>query len=510
MLNPIHKEQGSTRGERELRRLVETSFFGLWSYASVQRQIRSHGRLVAHEVVDLAVVFGNDLVLFSEKDIAFSKHPDINVAWGRWFRESISESVTQLRGAATKMTSGKHALFLDTKCEHPLPFDLSRKGIRVHLVAICRNSAEAARNYFAKYESRDTVQSSTGTLTFHAGLREQDMRAQPFAVGDFDPSKTFVHVLDEESVQLLMTELDTGPDFLDYLKVRERAVRKQSLRAFHGEEDFLSVYLQNEDERGFGGFSSPVQVTAVEMAPSLFVTEHMWTTHIATSEYQVHREVVRMARPWKETIDEFSKAILSATVAEGQDQPFPIHERAIRMMASENRVSRAALARMFEGIFRIAHASAVTVRITKSLCSPSRLYIFLLHPRVEWHSTYEEYRQDRHSWMDLYARCVQVKFPEYSEIVVFATDTKGTLIRSESVVVVEACPDMPEEMRADTLKTMKEMEIFTGKNAPSRDAAPPYVDIAVPEVQTSWTKSPGANEPCPCGSGKKYKKCCRA
>ncbi|KAA0180960.1 hypothetical protein FX016_13325 [Cupriavidus gilardii] len=28
-------------------------------------------------------------------------------------------------------------------------------------------------------------------------------------------------------------------------------------------------------------------------------------------------------------------------------------------------------------------------------------------------------------------------------------------------------------------------------------------------VRTHWSKSPGVNEPCICGSGKKYKKCCR-
>ncbi|WP_408128255.1 SEC-C metal-binding domain-containing protein [Paraburkholderia strydomiana] len=28
-------------------------------------------------------------------------------------------------------------------------------------------------------------------------------------------------------------------------------------------------------------------------------------------------------------------------------------------------------------------------------------------------------------------------------------------------------------------------------------------------VQTFWQKSPGVNEPCPCRSGRTYKRCCR-
>ena len=59
--------------------------------------------------------------------------------------------------------------------------------------------------------------------------------------------------------------------------------------------------------------------------------------------------------------------------------------------------------------------------------------------------------------MDLYARCAQVKFAQFAEIVVFATHTKEAVGRSESVVVAEAFPDMPEDMRADTLRVMQEM-----------------------------------------------------
>jgi len=33
-------------------------------------------------------------------------------------------------------------------------------------------------------------------------------------------------------------------------------------------------------------------------------------------------------------------------------------------------------------------------------------------------------------------------------------------------------------------------------------------DILAPLTLTERTKKVGRNEPCPCGSGKKYKKCC--
>ncbi|MGA8185373.1 MAG: SEC-C metal-binding domain-containing protein [Terriglobia bacterium] len=34
--------------------------------------------------------------------------------------------------------------------------------------------------------------------------------------------------------------------------------------------------------------------------------------------------------------------------------------------------------------------------------------------------------------------------------------------------------------------------------------------IRTQEAEASARKQPGRNDPCPCGSGKKYKKCCGA
>ena len=50
-----------------------------------------------------------------------------------------------------------------------------------------------------------------------------------------------------------------------------------------------------------------------------------------------------------------------------------------------------------------------------------------------------------------------------------------------------------------------------------RDAAPDLIAAAVVEIDRFWkkarghddrTEKPGRNDPCSCGSGKKYKKCC--
>lgn len=76
---------------------------------------------------------------------------------------------------------------------------------------------------------------------FSFGIKES--MEQPFSIGDIYPNKTFVHVLDELSLNLLLSELDTITDFVSYLKEKERVVRSGLLRLSPGEDDTLAAYL---------------------------------------------------------------------------------------------------------------------------------------------------------------------------------------------------------------------------------------------------------------------------
>jgi hypothetical protein len=67
----------------------------------------------------------------------------------------------------------------------------------------------------------------------------------PFVVGDLDPKKTFVHVLDDTSLRILMHTLDTISDFVAYLSRKERLLRGPIRVMSVGEEELLSVYLKN-------------------------------------------------------------------------------------------------------------------------------------------------------------------------------------------------------------------------------------------------------------------------
>jgi hypothetical protein len=52
---------------------------------------------------------------------------------------------------------------------------------------------------------------------------------RPFAIGTISNSKPFVHVLDDESLILLMGYLDTVSDFVSYLRKKESLVFSHGL-----------------------------------------------------------------------------------------------------------------------------------------------------------------------------------------------------------------------------------------------------------------------------------------
>jgi hypothetical protein len=86
------KARGLTASEKVLAELCERSFLSLWSYPNLFRK-------QAKELIDLIVIFGDDLILFSDKSCAFPDGGDAELDWERWFRRSITKSAAQITQA---------------------------------------------------------------------------------------------------------------------------------------------------------------------------------------------------------------------------------------------------------------------------------------------------------------------------------------------------------------------------------------------------------------------------
>ena len=223
-----------TRSEELLTNLSERSFLSLWTIANPFRR-SGNASVPNKEVCDLLVLFENDCVIFSDKHIKLKDDVDVEVAWNRWYRKAVVESVKQLVGARGHISTTPDNLYLDANCTMPLPAaieDVSR--IRFHLIAVVRGAAASCAKYRSNRGSLSLKQGSEGALPV-------------FTVPQSHPGAPFVHIWDEVALDILMQNLDTVVDLIEYLVERESWLIKNPEFVFGGEEQALASYLIDLD-----------------------------------------------------------------------------------------------------------------------------------------------------------------------------------------------------------------------------------------------------------------------
>jgi len=399
-------EAGSTESERYLVRLARKAFLSLWSYSNVYTDEGRKGRRGdGKELCDLLVVFGNDVILFSDKHCEFIPHADINVAWNRWYKRAIEKSAKQLAGAEAWLTRFPDRLFLDPGCKTRLPIPLPEPSKqRIHLVAVTRGVSESAAAYWGG--------GSSGSLFIDTSLEQSEHRSAPFRVGWVLPNKRFVHVLDETTLDIVLQELDTVSDFVTYLtKKQERLAESGAEFLIPGEEELVAHYLSRFDPKSQEHYFPEAPNDAL-----VALDEGHWASLLASKAYRARRKENEISYLWDELIEYQNKHIIagSASVLYGVEESVDIYERVMRMMAQENRLARRILG---ESISRVRGVNMKGKRFTRTIIGgpdKKRAYIFmsLPHPAELSYSQYREWRQDQ-----LFGYCLgcKLKFDHVSE-----------------------------------------------------------------------------------------------
>lgn len=485
MLKVITKGQGFNQTEKRLIELANNAFIGLWSYPNVYSNEGYSKNKSGKEVSDLLVVFDKNIIIFSDKDIKFHEEIDISIAWKRWFKRSVSESAVQLYGAEKFIKEHGDQLFLDKECKNPFPIKIC-KDMRFFLVAVTNNSLIPASKYFERI-----AQGSSGTFinAFPFGLEES--MAQPFTIGDLYPNKTFIHVIDELSLKLLLTELDTITDFVAYLKEKERVVRAGYLGLSPGEDDTLGAYLS--------GHGVIVDEKVVPENTFVQIAEHEWEGLKKSPIYNYYKALKKGSCFWDETIQRLSDSILTATVGLGIENSFLSHEETVRQLAAESRISRYYLSKYFLEKFKQVPTDRRSSRIVESHEEKGKFYIFLFFPRDKYLS-YEEYRIERFSCIQMYALTAKYQKSEIKKLIIIATESKDSEGRSEDVVYCKFDEPLTKDERLLAKSAMKEYRVLTD-----------FIDKPVANMPLSpivrTEEKIGRNDLCYCGSGKKFKKC---
>ena len=405
----IAKGVGLTTTERYLARLAERSFLNLWSYPNPYRDQGQPSSGDGKELCDLLVVCGRDIIIFSEKNIAWPPMRDVQIAWRRWAKRALLDSTRQARGAERWITQFPHRIFLDSGCTQRFPIELPEKGEAViHRIVVARGAGEACKQHF-----RDGI----GSLRIRPdilGDRHCAPESQPFAVGDLDPSGSYVHVMDDITLDIVLGELDTVVDFTDYLTKKATFVRSGRLRWAVGEHDLLAHYAIRVNEDGEHDFveNRTLRGKPLDLAPGLYAG-------LASDPRNwARKEADRISYFWDRLIESFTSHMIDGTsvILEDHDYDLKKHELGVRYMALQRRVVRRGLGR--------AVAEALTLGATeemfrRAMVVPAGLpecetgFFVLTMKRLDWmrrKASYEDYRVVRANAAMIYAKGLLVPF----------------------------------------------------------------------------------------------------
>jgi hypothetical protein len=344
------------------------------------------------------VVFNPYILVFSVKEIRFNEDIDESIASKRWERKAIDESVRQIYNAERWIKQNQR---IRTYGKEPVSIpDLGKAWI--HRVGVALGS-----------KGRIPLQSA-------------------------DFGKGFIHFHDEVSIHLLLQELDTITDFVNYLTTVESLHARGGVAINGGEENLLAVYLYNN--RSFPWQFNP-----------LVVGEDEWKSFENTPEVRKRKEEDKISYLWDGLVETISGDARDGTLEYISHPREP--ELVLRTMARENRFCRRILGQRIDELLR---TTQIGRRRSQLIQSPSgTVYILSVSER-------NRDRKDRRA--ELGNRCYVARdlYPDSPTVIGIATENYNP---ADPGFSFDTCylhyPEWTEEQHKSARKMQKELGYFT-------------------------------------------------
>jgi len=360
----VFRSNGINSSEKYLQNLCERSFLKLWSYPGIYRKkIDSESKIIGKEVCDLLVVFENHIIIFSDKNISFPNTGDIDLDWSRWVRKAVLESGKQVYGAERWIRNYPNNLFLDQQCRRIFPLDFPDMSIvKFHRIVVAHGSSERCKSYLG----------GSGSLMINSNIIGTDHLlkisegGQPFTVGQIDPQRGFIHILDDTTLNILLTTLDTVYEFISYLDKKESLIRSKIAIFATGEENLLAYYFSNLNDRGEHDFIIDSNVDAIG------IDEGFWTEFSTSAARQSQIEANKISYAWDSLIETFSNQLFAISSIEKNNDEIKNLEKVLRFFARESRTERRLLAKLLGEMldYRFSKLRFVRVIIPKNQNDP--------------------------------------------------------------------------------------------------------------------------------------------
>jgi len=450
--------EGTTASERALTRLARNAFLSLWSFPNAySNENRTRGKGDGKELVDLLVVFGNDVLLFSDKHCAFQEDTDLKVAWPRWYKRAIEKSARQLAGAESFLRRFPDRVFVDKDCQTKLPVALPAPIVaRYFLIAVTRGGHQVVAKHFGG--------GSSGSLMLNSMLEGDAHYEHPFQVGFPLKGRRFVHVLDEMTVDALLEELDTVPDLVGYLDCKEKYFGANDVfMHVAGEEELLAQYMCTMED---GRHALPKVPPG---AGAIALVEGDWRFYRTSPQRAAKRQADEGSYMWDALIEYQASFVRAGTALGLPAGPIPPeaidHERILRALAAENRLARRDLSAHLRFALSKSEPGKKFARMTLSGDNMTRAYVFLTAPKPG-DVDYQTYREMRSAALLTYCHGIKVRFPQVTEAIGISSEPFSEKVSSQDFLYVDLTQEMSPEEGTHWKESMEELDVL---QTPAKD-----------------------------------------
>lgn len=479
------EDVGVNESERRLATICRKSFLNLWSYPNPYK-----GR--GKELCDLIAVFGNRILIFSDKHSKFQSHIPSALAWCRWHRYAVTESLKEVRTASNWIEKG-NTPFVDAKCSKTLPISLPTvENMEIYRICIAGGATAACRQAKRRRSGSLNLVPKACDPIYNPETKSLS-RGRPFRIGSGVERDPRTHVIDATAFGLIIQDVDTIADFVDYLDFRSLAFRSTKLAAAFGEEELLAYYLETR-ARPNPPFS--------ELGPKQFLLcVDRWRRLQTNPQYVEKKRSDAISYVWDSLIER-------AQDRAGATDPNitgSYLDETLRPLAELNRFQRRAVSQLLSIALSSRSDDKAHFHISRPMRHFNAIYVIATFPK----STRDP-KDDaaiKENMLRQYAEVVGYRDRSYKRVIAIGFGNHEVDTPTHIYVVDNSRWD---RSRLDAAFELDKSGRFLRK-AQYRTVMPleyPLIHISESGGHTVISDASERNKPCQCGSRKKFKMCC--
>ncbi len=376
---------GTTDSERFLFRQCRKSFLQLWSYANPFRDQVSNQGSEGKELCDILICFGNNILLFSDKWCSIGSGPLTPTKWDRWYRRAVLSSIKQLDGAERWVRQFPSRIFVDKQCQSTIPIDFPAPDkLRIHRIAVAGGAARNCQDFY-KSHSGGFIVLGPGLSDTSAGLPNVADLA-PFQIPAVFNNNKITHVLNEDTLPLVLDELDTIADFTEYLTAKEKLIHETPHIVIQSEEELVGLFL--------GIRSGVAPALANTDTDLLMIAEGIYDDIKSKESYRKYSDANKSSYLWDYLIEHFTACAIKGDLFPGSVLSIRENEELLRFFAAKSRVHRRLLADALIDLYATCSRDRVSSRVARLPSTSETAFVFQCAPESQdWGDDYRKGRQ---------------------------------------------------------------------------------------------------------------------